>query len=298
VRQNVFLTALLVSLLSIVGAIVSLHTIYRVRPSDTLHDALFVSSPQAAKKLSLGYSGLLADVYWTRVVQYFGGKHKAGTEEYKALAPLLNITVTLDPHLLVAYQFGSIFLAQQPPDGAGDVEAALALIKRGIRANPDYWRLYYSLGYLEYDEKHDFKAAAEAFEEGAKKTGAHQWMKTMAARMHAEAGDMSTARYLWSRIYEETEDQNVRQNAFMRLGSLKIDEEVPQLEKLVSQYHQKTGHWPSSWREMISVGLLKNPPVDPAGEVYLLKPEGRVEVANPKLFRFAHHGVPGPAQPI
>jgi len=297
-RRRVLLTALAASLLSIVGVITSLRTIYRIRPSDTLHDALFVSSPGAVKKLSLGYSGLLANIYWTRVVQYFGSKHKAGTEEYKALAPLLDITVTLDPHLLVAYQFGSIFLAQQPPDGAGDVEAALALIKRGIRSNPEYWRLYYSLGYLEYDQKHDFKAAAEAFDEGSKKPGAHEWMKTMAARMHAEAGDTATARYLWSRIYEETEDQNVRQNAFMRLGSLKIDEDVPQLEKLVSQYHQRTGRWPNSWHELISAGLLKSPPVDPGGEVYLLKPEGRVEVANPKLFRFAHHGVPGPAQAI
>ena len=297
-RRQVLLIALGVSLLSVLGTITSLHVIYRLRPADTLRDALFVSSPQAVKKLSLGYSGLLADIYWTRVVQYFGAKHKVGTQEYKALAPLLDITVSLDPYLIMAYQFGSIFLAQQPPDGAGDIDAALGLIKRGIRANPDYWRLYYSLGYLEYDEKHDFKAAAEAFDEGAKKPGAHQWMKTMAARMHAEAGDIATARYLWSRIYEETEDQNIRQNAFMRLGSLKIDEEVPQLEKLIAQYRDKTGRWPASWYEMISAGFLKNAPVDPGGEVYVLKPNGRVEVANPKLFRFAHHGLPGPAQPI
>jgi hypothetical protein len=297
-NRKVLLIALVVSLMSIIGAIGSLHVIYRLRPSDTLHDALFVSSPQAVRKLSLGYSGLLADVYWTRVVQYFGGKHQVGTEEYKALAPLLDITVTLDPHLIVAYQFGSIFLAQQPPDGAGDVDAARALVKRGIRENPDYWRLYYSLGYLEYVEKHDFRAAAEAFEEGAKKTGAHEWMKTMAARMHAEAGDTATARYLWSRIYEETEDQNIKQNALMRLGSLKIDEEVPQLEGLISQYHQKTGRWPASWHEIIYTGLLQSPPVDPGGELYLLKPNGRVQLAHPKLFRFAHHGLPGPSPPI
>jgi tetratricopeptide (TPR) repeat protein len=297
-RRRVLLTALGVSLLSIIGAIASLRVIYSLRPADTLRDALFISSPQAVKRLSQGYSGLLADIYWTRVVQYFGGKHKVGTQEYRALAPLLGITVTLDPHLILAYQFGSIFLAQQPPDGAGDVDAALDLIKRGIHANPDYWRLYYSLGFLEYEEKHDFEAAAQAFEEGSKKPGAHQWMKTMAARMHAEAGDLATARYLWSRIYEETEDQNIRQNAFMRLGSLKIDEEVPQLEKLISQYHQKTGRWPTSWHEVISAGFLKGPPVDPGGEVYLLKQNGRVEVANPKLFRFAHHGLPGPMEPI
>jgi tetratricopeptide (TPR) repeat protein len=291
-RRNVVVVACLTGLLSLVGMVASAHTIYRIRPNDTLHDALFVSSPQAVKKLSLGYSGLLANIYWTRAVQYFGGKHQAGAEEYKALAPLLDITVTLDPHLIAAYQFGSIFLAQPPPDGAGDVEAAVNLIKRGIQANPDYWRLYYSLGYLESQERHDFRAAAQAFEEGAQRPGAHEWMKTMAAFMHAKAGDTSTARYLWSRIYEETEDKNIKQNAYMRLAALKIDEEVPQLERAVSQYQQQTGHWPKSWRELISAGLLKGLPVDPAGEAYLLEPDGRVELANPKLFRFARYGRP------
>ncbi|HEX7961536.1 MAG TPA: hypothetical protein VF493_16560, partial [Terriglobales bacterium] len=72
----------------------------------------------------------------------------------------------------------------------------------------------------------------------------------------------------------------------------KIDEEVPQLERAILQYQQQTGHWPNSWRELISAGLLKRLPVDPAGEAYLLKPDGRVELANPKLFRFAHYGRP------
>ena len=294
-RRSVVIVASLISLLSVVGMVGSARTVYRIRPNDTLHDALFVSSPQAVKKLSLGYSGLLADVYWTRVVQYFGGKHQMGAEEYKALAPLLDITVTLDPHLISAYEFGSIFLAQPPPDGAGDVEAAVSLVKRGIQANPDYWRLFYSLGYLEYYERHDFKAAAQAFDEGSRKPGAHEWMKTMAALMHAKAGDTSTARYLWARIYEETEDKNIKQNAYMRLACLTVDEEVPQLENLISQYHQRTGRLPASWREMIAAGFLKSPPFDPAGQMYVLKPEGRVEVADPKLFRFAHYGLPKPA---
>src|SRR5262245_39957486 len=112
-------------------------------PPSSLQDALYISSPAVVKKLSLGYSGLLADIYWTRVVQYFGGKHQQGSQEYKALAPLLDITTTLDPQLDVAYEFGSIFLSQNPPDGAGDPDAAIALVRNGISKNPDKWRLYY-----------------------------------------------------------------------------------------------------------------------------------------------------------
>ena len=80
---------------------------------------LYITSPKAVKRLSLGYDGLLADIYWTRAVQYFGGRHVAGASHFRLLAPLLEITTTLDPHLLVAYQFGANFLSPKPPNGAG-----------------------------------------------------------------------------------------------------------------------------------------------------------------------------------
>ncbi len=92
------------------------------------------------KRLSLGYDGLLADIYWTRAVQYFGGKHYEGAEHYDLLAPLLEITTALDPHLIVAYEFGSNFLAPKPPNGAGMPERAVALAEFGIQNNPNEWR--------------------------------------------------------------------------------------------------------------------------------------------------------------
>jgi tetratricopeptide (TPR) repeat protein len=283
-RVTVFGSALL--LLSAIGSFLTLRTIQRTMPANLLQDALYVSSPAAVKGLSLGYSGLLADIYWTRVVQYFGGKHHEGSQEYKALAPLLDIATTLDPQLFVAYDFGSMFLAQNPPDGAGDPDAAVALVQRGISNNPDNWRLYYSLGYLFYLEKHDFRSAAQAFEEGSSKPGAHPWMKVMAAAMMSNAGDIRTAQYLWSRIYEETQDTQIRQNAVMHLASLKAQQDFANLNQIVSEYRERTGRAPASWRELISAGLVADVPVDPNGDPYVLRPEGQVDVANPKAFRF------------
>jgi hypothetical protein len=54
-----------------------------------------------------------------QVVQYFGRKHASYAERFDLLAPLLEITTALDPHLIVAYQFGANFLAPAPPNGAG-----------------------------------------------------------------------------------------------------------------------------------------------------------------------------------
>ena len=134
-----------VMMVALLGSIVLLRQIDQVRQGATLEESLYIPSPKVLKAMSLGYTGLMADIYWTRVVQYFGSKHKANAMQYKLLAPLLDITTELDPHLRVAYQFGATFLAQKPPEGAGDPQAAVRLIEKGIRENPNTWQLYYEL---------------------------------------------------------------------------------------------------------------------------------------------------------
>lgn len=262
-----------------------------------VQDVLFVPSPAVLKRMSLGYTGLLADIYWTRVVQYFGGRHHEHAMQYKLLDPLLQITTALDPHLVVAYEFGSIFLAQQPPEGAGDPDAAVRLVERGIAANPDAWRLYYHLGFIQYIERHDYRAAADAFERGARVPGAHPWMKIMAATMAQSGGDTQTARFLWTKIYESTDDPLIRANAVKRLRALQVDEDVPYLERMVGAYRERNGHLPPSWGAMISSGELRGVPLDPLGRPYGLLPNGRVEVESAADLPFIHEGVPAGKEP-
>src|SRR5947209_3592124 len=59
-------------------------------------DVLLISSPKALKRMSLGYSGVVADLYWTRAVQYFGRAHAEGGNGYKLLSPILSIATELD----------------------------------------------------------------------------------------------------------------------------------------------------------------------------------------------------------
>jgi len=165
------------------GAILTLGHVDQLRSGASLEEVLYISSPPALKRLSLGYDGLMADIYWTRAVQYFGTKHYAGADHYKLLAPLLEITTYLDPHLVVAYEFGAHFLSPPLPSGAGIPERAVELVQRGIGANPNEWRLYSNLGFVYYMELHDYGKAAEAFERGSKIPGAHPFLKVLAANM-------------------------------------------------------------------------------------------------------------------
>ncbi len=274
------------------GSVVTLSRLDRLRAASTLEEVLYIPSPTVLKRMSLGYTGLLADIYWTRAVQYFGRRHHEHAQNYNLLPTLLDITTTLDPHLVVAYQFGSIFLAQGPPEGAGMPEKAVELVERGIRENPNEWRLYYHLGFQQYMELHDPIAAARTFERGAAVPGAHPWLKLLAATMAQHGGDLQTARFLWSKVYETTDDKHIQANAVQHLRALEVDEVVPQLEAMARAYRERYGSVPSSFLPLISLGWLRTVPVDPAGHPYKLQPDGRVEVQAPDELPFIHRGLP------
>ena len=271
---------------------VVLHHIDQLRPAAPIEEALYISSPKVLKRLSLGYDGLLADIYWTRVVQYFGSKHFAGAQHYDLLAPLLTLTTALDPHLIVAYEFGANFLAPKPPGGAGQPQQAIQLAEFGIRNNPNEWRLYYDLGFIYYMELHDYKSAADAFEAGSHVPKAHPYLKLMAALMAEHAGEIQTARVLWMTTYQTTPDRSIRANAAAHLRALQVDEDVTNLETLVARYREKTGRLPESFSDLQVAGMLRGTPIDPLGQPYKLVADGRVEVRDPDDLPFIQKGTP------
>ena len=121
-RRKISLVAGACVVLSLAASAVILHRTDQLRPQATIEEVLYLSSPKVLKRASLGYDGLLADIYWTRAVQYFGGRRHNDARSYNLLFPLLEITTELDPHLEVAYEFGGSFLAPPPPNGAGQPE--------------------------------------------------------------------------------------------------------------------------------------------------------------------------------
>jgi tetratricopeptide (TPR) repeat protein len=273
-------------------SVLLLRQVDRLRSGATLQEVLYISSPKALKRLSLGYDGLMADIYWTRAVQYFGSKHFAGSQHYDLLAPLLEITTALDPHLIVAYEFGANFLAPKPPNGAGQPERAIELSEFGIRNNPDEWRLYYDLGFIYYMELKDYKGAADAFARGARVSNAHPFLGVMAAQMAQHSGELRMAQMMWSTTYQSAQDRNVRANAATHLRALQVEEDVTNLESLVAAYRRKTGRLPSSFSDLQAAGQLHEIPVDPLGHTYLMTSDGRVEVRTPDDFPFLTKGTP------
>ena len=175
-------------------------------------DTLYIRSGEILKRASLGFTGLTADAYWINTTLYFGEKfqqqrltgERFDVSQLDLLKPMLELVTDLDPRHVAAYRFGGFFLHYDSPS------EAINFIRKGIRSNPNEWRLYQDLGFALWRQR-DFLEAAEAYSSGAELPDAPAWMQPMAATMIAKGGDRETARQLFQRLYEESNDGFVRQ---------------------------------------------------------------------------------------
>jgi hypothetical protein len=256
---------------------------------DAMHqeeDEVLVRSPKLMKALTGEYSTLAADIYWTRAVQYYGGKRLGQDTNLDSLWPLLDLATTLDPQLLPAYRFGATFLSEPEPRGAGRADLAVKLLERGLEANPDFWRLNQDLGNVYYLELKDHQKAGQAYLDGSRKPGAAPWMKVMAARFLEQGESRGTAAMLWTEVYESSTDEALKENARINLQLLRADADIEQLNEIAKQFEARTGRLPHSVREMMQAGLIGGEPLDPVGHPYIIDVNGKAQIsAKSPLFK-------------
>jgi hypothetical protein len=244
-------------------------------------DQVMLRSSKLVKGLSLEYAPLVADIYWTRVVQYFGNKHAGKQVDLRLLWPLLDVTSVLDPHLIPVYHFGSTFLSDAPPRGAGRPDLAVELLERGLKANPEEWRLYYDLGFVYYFDLKDYPKASAAFYEGSKNPKAFVWMKVMAAKIAMEGDSTETSNFLWQDVYNTTNDPLVKENALKHLQLLRTERDRKQIDAVTEEFERRFGRRPDRMSELLQDGLLRGEPMDPLGYPYVLSEGGTAEI-NPQ----------------
>jgi len=271
----------------------------RTSPRETVDEETLFLSGSTIKKMSFGLEALAADVYWIRTVQYFGRKlidsdkplSSATTKDIRMdlLAPLLNIVVTLDPGHVPAYRFGAIFLPER------DTQAAIDLVEKGIRENPNEWRLYQDLAYIywqtgntsaEKEQTEDYAKASYWYDRGANVPGAPWWMHDLSGLMSIKGKSRETARAVYS-SYLSSDDPNIRAQAIDRLKQIRAFEELDAINALLSQYKQQTGECPPDLRVLaLKLRAMKLTvdddlnPVDPDGFAYAYNRENcKAEIA-------------------
>jgi len=254
-----------------------------LRPSvdpNAIDESLYLND-KTARRMSLGFNGLAADWYWMRSLQYVGKKLLNSTGDIslddlrglnmKLLAPLLDTATTLDPEFVEPYEYAALVLP------AIDIQQAIRLAQKGINANPNAWRLYHHLGYI-YWRQGEYEKASETYARGAQIPGAPAWMEAMKAKLISEGGSRSTAREIYTRMYDQAGEEHVREMARKQLMRLESLDQQDGLRKLFAAFKTRYGKCPDSWRELAQIlRALRIPmdesgaPLDPSGAPYVLQ---------------------------
>jgi tetratricopeptide (TPR) repeat protein len=267
----------------LLGAVVALQVV-RDRATPPPADAapmLWVQSPELARRMTLSFDDLAADVYWIRaVVQYGSDRRTPGApNRFALLYPLLDMTLTLDPNFDVAARLGAVFLSEGYPGGPGQPDRAIALLEKGMAHNPTRWQYAHDIGFVYYWWLKDYKKAAEYFDKASALPGAPNWLKSLAGTTLLVGGDRESARTLWNELYQTADVDWLRRTAETRLAQLRALDEIDMLEERVAAAASRLGRPPASWAEVVATGALGGVPLDPAGTPYAIGADGHVALS-------------------
>ncbi|MEQ8821657.1 MAG: hypothetical protein RLY93_15585 [Sumerlaeia bacterium] len=95
--------------------------------------------PEVVKVAALGYDNLYADYLTLKAIQQFGAGWRTTDGSTEPIYEFFDLITELDPHFTGAYEFGNMILS----DDRGDHEAGMRLVEKGIKNNPDHWKLAY-----------------------------------------------------------------------------------------------------------------------------------------------------------
>lgn len=272
------------------GGAVALHALEDRWPAPHVDvpGLLYLRSSGVAKRVVLDYDAIAADLYWIRALQHFGEERLSPPEHvrtYALLFPLLDLTTTLDPYFSIAYRFGAIYLGEPYPGGPGRPDLAVALLQKGVAAQPDKWQYMMDLGFVYYWHQRDYKSAAAAFQRASEMHGAPAWLRPLAAVTLAEGGHRAASRALWQQL-AQAEEPWLRDSAALRLAQLDAMDVIESLEARVKAFRDTHPDEPVAWDRLVAARLLRGVPLDSSGTPFALDPAtGAITVAREsKLF--------------
>ncbi|OLB56494.1 MAG: hypothetical protein E6K58_04615 [Nitrospirae bacterium] len=255
-------------LLALGGSAVGVLTVVeRQRPSLARAEELsYLPKGEYLKLAVLGYRQLAADLIWLKAVQHLGEKaqtHAGYLSAYHAVDVLTDV----DPTFVAAYLVTGSVLGVW----AGLPRESIALLTKGMRHHPDVWQLPFYVGYDYFYELGDPVMAARYFRMAAVLPGAPDYLPRLAARMTVEVGDPQAALEFLQRLYQQTEDEKVRQGLSRRMKEVIAERDIRFLEEGVRRYKARYGQRPVRLEDLVTRGIIPQIPGEPFGGSYELK---------------------------
>jgi len=220
-------------------------------------------SPAAARFVSFGAREFVADIYWLKLIQYYGGGDPQG--KYRKLAELFNTVTELSPKFATAYTTGLLILP-----GEGFVDQALALGAKGEKNLPDSWEIPYNTGLVYHIYKKDYVQAAKEFEKAASLPNAPANARYFAAVYYNQADQRQTAYQIFKNLYESSTNDFVKDRAKKYVEHLDI---FFALQDAIHRYQDKFHQPPDNLIQLVEKKIISTIPVSPLNIQFVIDPK-------------------------
>ena len=224
--------ALAVLALCATGTVLRVQAMGHALAAETYEDAYYAPPPRWLPLFSLGHDEALADLFWCRVLVYFGDElmHQ-GSVRYAF--DYVDAILELDPRFRAPYRWiGMVAFYRPQGANAADARRAIEIMERGHDLFPDDGQLAWSVGaalafelpgLLETPEEKDL-ARAEGLEylmQGVRLGGAPEWATLSNAAMLARLGRADQAARHLEEMYASVEDEATRAQIGERIAQLR-----------------------------------------------------------------------------
>ncbi len=186
----------------------------------TRHAAAYRFPLRLQQILPDGYRNLVAIVRWMNVLDRYGGWIETGTTpDMQWLGRELDIITRWNPRADHAYEMAALVI----PWRTHDTHVSSRLLLRAMRAEPRNWRWPFYRGFNAYwfDRRPD--EAVRYLKRSASLPGAPALVASLAARMEAEQGSLTTALSFLQSLMENRQDEAMRQQIRKRILEIRTE---------------------------------------------------------------------------
>lgn len=249
---------------------------------DTVHEEtfdqelLYLPNRALLTHFTGGLNVVLADMLWIQCIQYTA-KHFHGDGKFRWLAQMGDVITDLDPYFVGAYRYVGMFLAALQSDD----QSSLDLIHKGMRNNPDEWRLPYeaSMVYLlnRRDEPGSPEMAARYLSLAVGMGIAPPELANVAQGLAVRHDFADIEREMWEETIASSTDPFMRELAQRKLALMDCRTNVAALQENVDAFHSQRNTYPESLAAMYEASSTEAPTFeDSLGGYYFLAPDGIV----------------------
>lgn len=238
------------------------------------NDFRYTPDPRLVRVVAGAQRSSVADALWLRALPDMSREFADPALKARWIDGVIGVVTDLEPQFWTVYDFGQSYLTHLDRRATGSADRAIALLEKGIRANPDAAGLYVRLAMVHWKEKKDRAKTVELLRRASQLPGIDDLSLRMLASLEAEGREDLFAIRPWAEIMESPNAE------LRRVGELNLERVKRQIAtRAVREFREKEGRLPAHLDELRGRDLIEPTAIEVVLQGLVLSPEGRITSA-------------------